>query len=215
MLGVKVKLCGLKDKESLTAAEDANFIGFVFYQKSPRFINALDARDLKNFIKPDQKIVGLFVNADINVISHLIDFCGLDLIQLHGNESIDYIKELKKFNKPIIKAIPVKDHIDIVESKKFESCSDMILFDTKSNQTGFGGTGISFDWNLLKGYYSANDWMLAGGINKNNVCEALNITNAPIVDISSGVEKSSGIKCKLLIKEFMKVLKNYEQKDKF
>tara|TARA_X000001036_G_scaffold433099_1_gene470138 strand:- start:1033 stop:1677 length:645 start_codon:yes stop_codon:yes gene_type:complete len=214
-LEVKVKLCGLKDKESLIAAEEANFIGFVFYQKSPRFINALEARDLKNFIKPHQKVVGLFVNADMNVISHLIDFCDLDFIQLHGNESIEYIKELKKFNKPIIKAISVKDHNDIIESKKFESYCDMILFDTKSEQTAYGGTGISFDWNLLKGYYSANDWMLAGGINKNNVCEALNITNAPIVDISSGVEKSKGIKCKLLIKELMKVLKNYEKKNKF
>jgi len=213
-LKVKVKLCGLKDKESIIAAQEANYIGFVFYQKSPRFVNALDARDLKNFIRPNQKVVGLFVNADLNVINHLIDFCNLDLIQLHGNESVEYMKELKKFNKPIIKAISVKDHSDIIESKKFEGYCDMILFDTKSEQTTFGGTGISFDWNLLKGYYSAKDWMLAGGINKNNVCEALDITNAPIVDISSGVEKSKGIKCELLIKDFMRVLKNYEKKNK-
>ena len=211
---VKVKLCGLRDKESLLAAQDASFIGFVFYQKSPRFINALEARDLKKFIKPDQKLVGLFVNADMNVIQHLSEFCGLDFIQLHGNEPIEYLKELKKFNKPIIKAISVKNHSDIVESNKFKNYCDMILFDTKTNQTEFGGTGISFDWNLLKGYYSSRDWMLAGGINKDNICEALNITNAPIVDISSGVEKSKGIKCKLLIKDFMKVLKNYEKKNK-
>ncbi len=214
-MNLKVKLCGLKNKESIIASKEADYIGFVFYQKSPRFINALDAKDLIEFIRPKQKVVGLFVDADLNLINHITDFLKLDVIQLHGNEKLSYIKEVKKLKKPIIKAVPIKNFSDINYSKKYKDLCDMILFDTKSNHGVSGGSGISFDWNLLRGYYSEKKWILAGGLNVKNVSEALEITNAPIVDISSGIEKARGEKCKNMIKNFMEFIANYEKtKDK-
>ena len=105
-MNLKIKLCGLKDKKSILAASDANYIGFVFYQKSPRFINAIQAKKLRHYIKKNQKLVGLFVNADLNLINYITDFLNLDIIQLHGDEDLKYIKQIRKLKKPIIKAIP-------------------------------------------------------------------------------------------------------------
>ena len=209
-MNIKIKLCGLKDKESLIAARDADYIGFVFYQKSPRFINAMEAKKLKPLLKANQKIVGLFVNADLNLLHYINDTLSLDLIQLHGEEDINYIKKVKQLKKPIIKAIPVKNQTDISKAKKFSEYCDMILFDTKINSQMSGGSGISFDWNLLRGYYSSKKWILAGGLNVDNVLNALKITNAPIIDISSGIEKSKGVKCAKMIKKFMQRVKDYE-----
>ena len=204
-------MCGLKDEESIIAAKDADYIGFVFYQKSPRFINAIEARKLKPLLRSNQKIVGLFVNADLNLLYYINDLLSLDLIQLHGEEDINYLKKVKKLKKPIIKAVPVKTSEDIAKAKTFEDHCDMILFDTKIDSQISGGSGISFDWNLLRGYYSYKNWILAGGINVENVVNALQVTNAPIIDISSGIEKSKGVKCTKMIKKFMKKVKDYEK----
>ena len=209
-MNLKIKLCGLKDKESIIAAADANYIGFVFYQKSPRFINALEAKELRKYINKKQKLVGLFVNADLNVISHITEYLKLDVIQLHGEENLNYIKKVRKFKKPIIKSISVKSYSDIEEAKKYEKFCDMILFDTKTNSSISGGSGISFDWNLLKGYDSSVEWILAGGINIKNVSNAIKTTNAKFIDVSSGVEKSKGIKCEKKIEKFIKFVRNYE-----
>ena len=212
-LPVKVKICGLKDKATILAAAKADFIGFVFYQKSSRFINAFDAKKLIQYIPAEQKVVGLFVNSDINTLYHINDFLNLDLIQLHGNEDINYIEKVKKLGKPIIKAISVKNFNDIKNSRNYEKICDMILFDTKSNSEVSGGTGNSFDWNLLKGYDSKKNWLLAGGLKASNIIEALKITNAPIVDVSSGIEKARGIKCEKKIKKFLNLVKEYERKN--
>ncbi len=213
-MSLKIKLCGIRDKESLLAAYDSDYIGFVFYQKSPRFINALDAKKLREFIRPHQKLVGLFVDADINLISYINDSLNLDIIQLHGEEDQIYIKKIKDFRKPIIKAVPINSYADIKKSKQFEKLCDMILFDTKTNSQVSGGTGISFDWNLLRRYDSSVNWILAGGLNINNVTEAIKKTNASFIDISSGVEKSRGVKCPKKIKKFLSYVRNYE-KNKF
>ncbi len=207
----KIKLCGIKDKESLIAGENADYIGFVFYQKSPRFISALEARKLKNFLKPNQKLVGLFVNADLNLLNYINDYLSLDLIQLHGEEDLKYIEKVRELKKPIIKAVPVKNSSDIIRAEEYENYCDMILFDTKINSQVSGGSGISFDWNLLRGYYSSKKWILAGGLNEANVVKALKITNAPIIDVSSGIEKIKGIKCEKMIKKFMQRVKDYEE----
>ncbi len=209
-MSLKIKLCGLKDKQSIIAAADANYIGFVFYQKSSRFINALEAKKLRKYIGAEQKLVGLFVNADLNVINHITDYLKLDVIQLHGSEDLNYIKKVKKFKKPIIKAVSVNSYLDIENAKKYEKLCEMILFDTKSNSGMSGGTGISFDWNLLKGYDSSVEWILAGGLNIKNVTSAIETTNAKFIDVSSGVEKSRGKKCEKKIVKFIKFVRNYE-----
>ena len=210
-MNLKIKLCGIKNKESVIAAKDADYIGLVFYQKSPRFINAFEAKKLRSFMKSYQKLVGLFVNADLNLLYYLNDFLSLDLIQLHGEEDINYIKKIKKLGKPIIKAIPVKNSLDILKARKYENYCDMILFDTKIDSEISGGSGISFDWNLLRGYHSSKKWILAGGLNVKNVFEALKITKAPVIDISSGIEKTKGVKCEKMIKNFLQTVKNYER----
>jgi phosphoribosylanthranilate isomerase len=110
--------------------------------------------------------------------------------------------------KPIIKALPVSTFKDVKNSKKLEEVCDMLLFDTKTSEGISGGTGLSFDWSLLKNLKLEKKWMLAGGLNINNVEDALSITNAPVIDISSGVELEKGIKCEKKIKNLINHLKN-------
>merc|ERR1711963_802455 len=116
---VEIKICGINSFESAKASIGAEYIGFVFYQKSPRFLNAFDAREIATCLNPNQKKVGLFVNADINVIKHISEFVSLDMIQLHGDETINDIKAIKNvIKKPIIKALPVSTFKDVKNSKK-------------------------------------------------------------------------------------------------
>ena len=130
---VEIKICGINSFESAKASIGAEYIGFVFYQKSPRFLNAFEAKEIMGYLSPDQKKVGLFVNADINVIKYISDFVNLDMIQLHGDETINDIKIIKDMiKKPIIKALPVKTYKDIEDCKKIEDVCDMLLFDTKT-----------------------------------------------------------------------------------
>ena len=206
---VEIKICGINSFESAKASIGAEYVGLVFYQKSPRFLNAFEAKEITEYLSPDQKKVGLFVNADINVIKYISDFVNLDMIQLHGDETIEDIKIIKKMiNKPIIKALPVNTDKDIKNSKKIEEVCDMILFDSKTNIGISGGTGNPFDWNLLKNLKLKKKWLLAGGLNINNIEDALSITNAPVIDVSSGVEKKKGIKCEKKIKNLINYLKN-------
>ena len=205
-----IKICGISDPESAKACEEADYVGFVFYQKSDRFVTAFEAKKISNFLSNKSKIVGLFVNSDIELIEYITNFVKLDIIQLHGNESLSMIKNIKKkLGKPIIKAIPVKSKRDVEYSKRFESICEMILFDTKTqNFQASGGTGKSFDWRLLNNYNSKKNWMLAGGLNIKNIKKAVEETGAPIVDISSGVELKKGIKCPQKIKQLIEYVKN-------
>ena len=131
---VEIKICGINSFESAKASIGAEYIGFVFYPKSPRFLNAFDAKEISTYLNPNQKKVGLFVNADINVIKHISDFVNLDMIQLHGDETINDIKKIKDMiKKPVIKALPISTDKDIKNSKKIEEVCDMLLFDTKTN----------------------------------------------------------------------------------
>ncbi len=207
----QVKICGINTPESAIASSEAEFIGFVFYQKSPRFVSAFQAKEISNFLKKDQKRVGLFVNSELNLIKHITEFVKLDVIQLHGDETVDDIKLIRnELNKPIIKAIRVRAIDDIKSSQKFQDVCDMLLFDAITKKDVYGGTGSTFDWNLLKNFKSKKQWLLAGGININNVKKAILITKTPIIDISSGVEKEKGIKCKNKIKQLIKYLNENE-----
>ena len=155
-MSLEIKICGITDRESAEASREADYIGFVFYQKSPRFINAINAKEIKKYLNSKQKIVGLFVNADNKVIQHITEYVKLDFIQLHGDETKNEIIEIKKITKkPIIKAIKVESEKDIKNSEENYSFCDMLLFDTKtSNNQLPGGSGKPFDWKLLKNYNS-------------------------------------------------------------
>ncbi len=210
---VLIKICGINDSKSAEACVNADYVGLVFYQKSSRFVTAFQAKKICTFLPKNPKKVGLFVNSDIDLIEHITKFVKLDMIQLHGNESLSMIKAIKqRLNKPIIKAISIDSIKDVKLSKKFEPICDMILFDTKIKTSEIsGGTGVSFDWNLLKGYNSKKKWIIAGGLNIRNIKNAIERTCPPIVDISSGVEIKKGIKCPKKIKELV----DYVKKSKF
>ena len=208
-MSLKIKICGINSKESFLASKKADYIGFVFFPKSPRFINAETAKKLSNLRSKNQSIVGLFVNTEEKVIEYITDYVNLDYIQLHGQENVDQIKSIKsKTGKPIIKALPVSSKKDVENHKKYSKICDMLLFDTIPCESGLpGGNGKRFDWKILKNFNSENDWMLAGGINIENVKRAVEITRAPIVDLSSALEIKKGQKCPKKIKKFLNYAK--------
>ncbi len=209
MKKLKIKICGVKTKNSIIASKNADFLGFVFYPKSPRFIKIEKAKYLVNYFQPNQKKVGLFVDSDINVIKYISEELKLDYIQLHGKENLDKISYLKNkiVNIKIIKSIGIDLNVNIEKLRKYEDVCDMILFDTKYNENAMpGGNGFSFDWNILKNIKMKSEWMLAGGINEKNIKLALKKTKAPILDLSSSLEYKKGYKSPSKIKKFMELI---------
>jgi phosphoribosylanthranilate isomerase len=203
-LKVEIKICGINTKESAVASHGAKYIGFVFCEDSPRFIQPDVVKRIIPYLNRGQKKVGLFVNEKIDLIKKITLDLELDMIQLHGDENESFIRKLKLLtNRKIIKAIPIKTVEDVKIFEEFKNSCDMILFDTKTNNQ-FGGTGTSFDWELLKNFKTSKKWMLAGGLNINNIKEALKAAKPDIVDISSGVEKERGVKCEEKIRNFIK-----------
>jgi len=203
-LKVEIKICGINTKESAVASRGAKYLGFVFCEDSPRFIQPDVVKRIIPYLSMSQKKVGLFVNEKIDLIKKITLDLELDMIQLHGDEDESFIRKLKLLtNRKIIKAVPIKTVKDIKISEEFKNFCDMILFDTKTNNQ-FGGTGTSFDWKLLKNFKTSKKWMLAGGLNINNIEKALKTAKPDIVDISSGVEKERGVKCEEKIRNFIK-----------
>jgi len=205
---VDVKICGLKDAESISAALDggAAMVGFVFYHPSPRFISIDHAFDLIKVVPEGVKRVGLVVDADDLWLTKIVNETGIDMLQLHGNESPERVREIhKKFKIPIIKVIPVKDRKDLNHAYRFEEDVEYLLFDARPSKSASrpGGNAKSFDWSLLSGNAFKFPWILAGGLNSNNVSKAVKISGAQVVDVSSGVEDLTGRKNVAKIKNFL------------
>ena len=211
---IEIKLCGLKEPSHIEAAFNLGikYLGFVFFEKSPRFLRQDSAKSLISLTPPGIIKVGLVVNPSdecLNSISGL----NLDMLQLHGSESVDRVKEIKsKFNFSLIKAIGIKEKKDLDLVESYSEVADHLLIDAKpsSNSSLPGGNGIKFDWTILEKKSWDFSWFLAGGLNTNNITEALRITNAKKVDLSSGVEDSNGRKSVNKITSFVKKLKKYE-----
>ncbi len=211
---IEIKLCGLKEPSHIEAAFSLGikYLGFVFFEKSPRFLRNDSAKSLISLTPPGIIKVGLVVNPSdecLNSISGL----NLDMIQLHGSESIDRVKEIKsKFNFPLIKAIGIKEKKDLDLVERYSEVADHLLIDAKpsSNDSLPGGNGIKFDWTILEKRSWSFPWFLAGGLNANNITEALRMTKAKKVDLSSGVEDSNGRKSINKITSFVKQIKKYE-----
>lgn len=206
-----VKICGLKTPETVDAAVKAgvNFIGFVFYPPSPRAITPKEAAELIGTLPEDVKAVGLFANPTDNDIKKTLEETPLDMLQLHGEETPERLRELRnQFSLPIIKAFPIASKADLDPIADYTPHCDWLLFDTKSESSIPGGTGKSFDWNLLKEMQFDRPWMLSGGLNSINVTKALSILTPRAVDVSSGVESQRGVKDAGKIKEFIKTVKN-------
>jgi len=189
----KVKICGLSEPNTLTAAIEAgaDFIGLVFYPASPRHVEIDVAKYLTSFIPDNVQSVGLFVDPSDADLTRTLHDVPLKMIQLHGDESPARVAEIKeKFNLPVMKALPISTPNDVQAITPYEDVADWLLFDAKG-ETLPGGNGTAFDWDILKDYQGAKPWMLAGGITPSNIGEALKILSPDALDVSSGVESDA------------------------
>lgn len=202
-----VKICGITTTEALAAAASADFVGFVFYAKSPRALTAATAGPLALAAAPHLKKVGLFVDPDNALLEQVMSSVKLDMIQLHGDENPERVRDIRTRTKlPVMKALRVASEADVRSAKAYESVAQWLLFDAKIDGQQ-GGTGRTFDWALLKNFRSPLPWMLSGGLNAANIANALAVLSPTAVDVSSGVESSPGKKEPALVKEFIQVVK--------
>lgn len=210
MKSIKVKICGLKDEANVRVAVEngADFLGFVFYDKSPRNIAIDEAALLASIartLNPNIQICAVTVAPDDELLNSLKTFAP-DYIQIHGVDNIARIKEIQNQGFKIIHAFGIENAQDLQKAHQFFDKAEFILFDAKppKNATNAGGFGISFDWDLLKDLPTNLNWFLSGGLNPANISGAIAATKAKNVDVSSGIEGALGIKNPELIKSFLK-----------
>lgn len=203
---LRIKICGLTTAEAVEAAveENTDFYGFIFYALSPRNITPTKADTISVSIPAEKRKVAVFVDPSLDDIRNVLASFKPNYIQLHGSETTDFISRVKAdFGLPIIKAIAVGNVQDLDRTQDYASIADMLLFDTKTPSGASGGTGQSFDWSLLKGRAFPLPWFISGGINAQNVQEALDISGAKYVDVSSSLERERGIKDPAKIRAFL------------
>ena len=199
-MDIRVKICGLSRPEDVAAAADAGAVygGFVFFPKSPRNVSIDVARDLAVAAPVGLAKVALVVNADDALIDAITGAVPLDMLQLHGKESPERVAELRaRTGLPVMKAVGIAGPEDLEQIAIYEQVADQILIDAKPPKGADlpGGNGLAFDWRLLQGRkYWTRPWMLAGGLTPDNVAEAVRLTGARQVDVSSGVESAPGVK---------------------
>jgi phosphoribosylanthranilate isomerase len=203
-----VKICGLSTPPTLEAAlaAGADMVGFVFFSKSPRHIGFGTAAELGRRVEARAKKVALVVDADDRELADIIAALDPDFLQLHGHETPERVAEIKsRFGLPAIKAIAIARTADLAAARTYADIADRLLFDAKAapDARAPGGNGLAFDWRLLSGLHIEKPWLLSGGLQSANVAEALKITGAPSVDVSSGVESAPGIKDAALIIDFI------------
>ena len=205
---VSVKICGLATVDDVRACADAgaNYMGLVFFEKSPRNITLPAAREMALAAPLGLAKVALVVNpsdAELNAITASVP---LDMVQLHGRETPERVAEVKaRYGLPVMKAVGIADEDDLPKLESYFGVADQILVDAKPPKGGElpGGNGLSFDWRLIAGRRWPCPWMLAGGLTPENVAEAVKMTGAKQVDVSSGVEDAPGQKNAELIQKFV------------
>jgi phosphoribosylanthranilate isomerase len=207
-----IKICGLSSPQTLEAAiaAGADMAGFVFFEKSPRHIDLETARTLGLLAQGRIRKVALTVDADDATLDAIAADLAPDMMQLHGKESPARVAEVKaRFGLPVIKAIGVATAQDIEAARAYEGAADILLFDAKPAPDASvpGGAGVSFDWDLLRNIGAAS-WMLSGGLDPENVSEAIRRTGAPAVDVSSGVERERGMKDAGKIRAFIEATRS-------
>lgn len=209
----QVKICGLREPDHVASAvrAGASYLGFVFFQKSPRSVTLSDAAMLIADVPAGIARVGLFVDPDDTTLTQTLSQVPLDIIQLHGHETPRRVSEVRTLTGlPVMKAIGVADIADLSPLAAFGLVADMLLIDAKppSQSVLPGGNGLAFDWRLLVGRRFLKPWMLAGGLTPDNVADALRLTGARMVDVSSGVETAPGHKDADLIRTFIAAAKS-------
>ena len=204
---MKIKVCGMKHPDNIRGLGTLpiDFMGMIFYEKSPRYVDKLTLEDL-NLLPQYIERVGVFVNAKIDLIIEKVNQYGLDLIQLHGNESPEFCKELNH-TLPIIKAFSISDVMDIERTKAYDGLQGYFLFDTKTPQ--YGGSGQKFDWAILDSYTGHTPFLLSGGISIDDATEIRKIKHPQFygIDLNSKFEKEPGLKDIELLQQFIKELR--------
>ena len=212
----RIKICGVRDRAAIEAAAagQADYVGFVFFPKSPRNLSLDDAAGLAGAVPSGIRRIGLFVNADDEAIGAAVRAARLDGVQLHGDEGPERVAAVKaRFGVEVWKAVPVATRADLAGARRYAGIADRILFDAKTPPGAAlpGGMGVRFDWRLLGGgsggFAPGAPWGLAGGLDASTVGEALATTQAPLVDVSSGVEDAPGVKSPAKIRAFCEAVR--------
>jgi len=211
-MATKVKICGLRTETTLEAAltGGADYVGLVFFPPSPRNVTPALASALAARVQGRAKVVALMVDPDDTLIAEVVDSANPDLLQLHGHETPARVAEVRaRWGIPVMKAVPVETADDARAARRFRPAADLILFDAcaPADSTRPGGNGAPFDWRMLLGIEDDLAFMLSGGLTPDNVAEAIRLTGAPIVDVSSGVESRPGEKDPELIRRFLRAAK--------
>jgi len=200
-MNIEIKICGLDRAETVDTAVEAGatMTGFVFYSPSPRNLTPSEASALTERIPAGVKRVGLFVNPTDEKVSTVLDENSLDLLQLHGEETPERVFAIKNLSRlPVIKVLKISSAKDLDHTSEYAGVADFFLFDARAPKEMKGrlpgGNALSFDWNIIAGTHISRPWILAGGLNPDNVEEALRISGAKAVDVSSGVEDRPGVK---------------------
>ncbi|WP_306149133.1 MULTISPECIES: phosphoribosylanthranilate isomerase [unclassified Roseibium] len=215
MSDIIVKICGLSTEDTMQAALDAgaDMVGLVFFPKSPRHVNLSDACKLADMARGKADIVALTVNMDLDGLSRINELVAPDYFQFHGSEAPESLAAAKVMHgKKIMKAISVSDKSDLEQALYYSIVADRILFDAKppAGSDIPGGNGVSFDWTLLKDLDLKKPFMLSGGLNMDNVAEAIRLSGAREIDLSSGVERERGVKDPALIRSFLAKVKDIQ-----
>jgi phosphoribosylanthranilate isomerase len=213
-MSILAKICGLSSEEAVAAAVEggAAYLGFVFYPPSPRAVTPARAAALIAAVPSGVQRVGLFVDAEDAAIRAVLDAAPIDLLQFHGAESPDRVADVKlRFHRPVMKAIAVAAPEDVLAGARYDDVADMLLFDAKPPRRADalpGGNGLAFDWQLIAGHRWRRPWMLSGGLTAALLPEAVRISGASAVDVSSGVERRPGDKDPAKIHEFLAVARS-------
>lgn len=207
-MDTRVKICGLREAAHVAAAAEAGaaYVGFVFFEKSPRHLAVADARALAIGVPEGVAKVALTVDATDAELDSITGQVPLDMLQLHGKESPERVAAVKaRYGLPVMKAVGLASRADLAALDLYQSVADQILVDAKPPKDAVlpGGNGLAFDWTLLLGRVWRRPWMLAGGLTPDNVALAVRSTNARQVDVSSGVEIAPGVKDEGLIRAFL------------
>jgi phosphoribosylanthranilate isomerase len=211
-----VKICGLSTRETLDVALDAgaDMVGFVFFPPSPRHVSLETARDLGKRTKHRASKVALTVDADDATLANIVEALQPDILQLHGQETVARLRDIRqKFGLPLMKAIAVENAADLAPLPGYAAVADRILFDARAPKeaTRPGGLGAVFDWQLLAKLDLKLPYLVSGGLNAENIAEAVRVTRAGGVDVSSGVERTPGVKDPEMIRAFIRAARATEE----
>lgn len=210
-MSLDIKICGLKTDAALNAAlaGGASHVGFIFFAKSPRYLEPAEAGRLRHLAVGKAKAVAVTVDADDAFLDAIVADVHPDMLQLHGKETPERVAELKaRHGLPVMKAFSVRIAADLEAIRPYRGIADRFLFDAKppAGSELPGGNGVAFDWSLLAGLDRGVDYLLSGGLNAANVGEALRLAGPPGIDISSGVESGPGVKEPALIEAFFRAV---------